>query len=193
MKLYHAPQTRSGRILWLLEEAGVDYDVETVTLGDPNPPQAFLDASPLGKVPALVDGDVVVADSAAICLYVADRYRQASLAPAIDAPERGEYLFWMIYTPGVIEPAMAELAAGTEPQPRRNGWGSFDKMISTLESRLDGSDWLVGNRFSAADVMNGSSVAFMRQFDMLPKSPVLEAYADRCAERPAYQKAMSAG
>ena len=193
MKLYWAPQTRSSRAVWMLEEAGVDYVIETVDIrAQPRQDsEAFLVASPMGKVPALSDGDVAMSESAAICLYVADRYCSEDLAPAPDASERGRFLYWMFFTPAVIEPAMAEKFNGIEPSPTRNAWGSFDLMLQTLEQGLRGKTWLLGDRFSAADVMVGSSVVFMRMFDMLPDAPALQAYADRCLDRPAYQKALS--
>jgi glutathione S-transferase len=193
MKLYWAPQTRSSRIVWMLEEAGVDYAIETVDIrAEPRQDsKAFLAASPMGKVPALSDGDVAMSESAAICLYLADRYCAGELAPAVDDNERGRFLYWMFFTPAVIEPSMAEKFNGIEPSPARNAWGSFELMLQTLQRALEGKAWLLGDRFSAADVMVGSSVVFMRMFKMLPEAPALNAYADRCLERPAYRKALS--
>ncbi len=190
MKLFYSPRTRASRIVWLLEEAGIDYELVPIELGATEQPEEFLDASPLRKVPAIKDGDVAMADSAAIAIYVADRYPEAGLAPAIDDPRRGQFLYWCLFTPGVIEPAMAEKMAGTEPNPRSYGWGSFDLMIATLETTLADGPWLLGEHFSAADVITGSSVVFLKMFNMLPESAVLEAYAQRCLERPGYQLAL---
>lgn len=193
MKLFWAPQTRSSRAVWLLEEAGVDYERELVDIrgSDRHDSDEFRAASPMGKVPALVDGDVQMSESAAIALYVADRYCAGTLAPAIDAPERGKFLYWIMYTPAVIEPAMAEKFSGVEPNRGRSGWGDFDLMIETLENALRDNIWLLGDQFCAADVLVGSSVVFMRMFDMLPASEILNTYADRCLERPAYKKALA--
>jgi glutathione S-transferase len=193
MKLYWAPQTRSARALWLLEEAGVDYDLELVDIraADRSDSDDFLGASPMGKVPALVDGEVRMSESAAICLYVADRYCQGTLAPAIDDPRRGQFLYWLMYTPAVIEPAMSEKFNEIEPAPERSGWGSFDLMIRTLENGLRDKEWILGEQFTAADVMLGSSAVFLRAFNMLPASELLSDYADRCLARPAYQKVMA--
>jgi glutathione S-transferase len=193
MKLYWAPQTRSVRALWLLEEAGVDYDLELVDIraADRSDSGDFLDASPMGKVPALVDGEVRMSESAAICLYVADRYCQGTLAPAIDDPRRGRFLYWLMYTPAVIEPSMSEKFNEIEPAPERSGWGSFDLMIRTLENGLRDKEWILGEQFTAADVMLGSSAVFLRAFNMLPESELLFDYADRCLARPAYQKVMA--
>ena len=190
MKLYWATQTRSARAIWMLEEVGVDYDLELVDIRAPereDPPE-FLEASPMGKVPALVDGDVRMSESAAICLYVADRYGMGTLAPALDDPARGKFLYWIMYTPAVVEPAMSEKFMGTETNRLRSGWGDFDIMIETLEKGIEGKTWILGKNFTAADVMLGSSAVFMRMFNMLPDSPLLEDYADRCLARPAYQK-----
>ena len=193
MKLYWAPQTRSTRAIWMLEETGLDYDLEHVDIGgtDRHDSDEFRAASPMGKVPALVDGDVKMSESAAICLYLADRYRSGVLAPALDDPARGRFLYWLMYTPAVIEPAMSEKFSGTEPNRYRSGWGDYDLMIETLEKGLADKTWILGDRFTAADVMLGSSMVFMRVFGMLPDSDILGAYADRSLARPAYAKAMA--
>ena len=192
MKLYWSPQTRSTRALWMLEEAGIEYELERVDIQNPdrgNTPE-FLEASPMGKVPALVDGGIKMSESAAICLYVADRYAQGTLAPAIDDDNRGKFLYWLMYTPAVIEPAMSEKFNGVDTNRYRSGWGDFELMLETLEQGIGDKTWILGETFTAADVMLGSSVVFMRMFDMLPDSAVLGAYADRCLARPAYQKAL---
>lgn len=192
MKLYWAPKTRASRILWLLEEVGEPYEVETVDIrAEPRKDDpAFLEASPMGKVPAIVDGDIAVAESAAITLYVADRYAPGRLAPALDDPLRGRYLYWTMYTPAVVEPAMGEKFSGADSNRLSHGWGDYDTMIRTMETGLDGHHWILGNEFSAADVMLGSSVVFMRLFGILPESKTLSDYADRCLARPAYQAAL---
>ncbi len=117
MKLFWAPQTRSTRAIWMLEEAGIKYEMELVDIRSPDRKNSkeFLAASPMGKVPAIIDGDVAMSESAAICIYVADRYAAGKLAPAIDDASRGQYLYWTIYTPAVVEPAMAEKFSNVEP------------------------------------------------------------------------------
>ena len=192
IKLYSAPKTRSARAIWMLEEVGVDYAKEIVDIRSPERKDSaeFRRASPMGKVPALADGELAMSESAALCLYLADRYAPGRLAPALDGPSRGKFLYWIMYTPAVIEPAMAEKFSGAKPNRGRNGWGDFASMIETLEAGLDGREWIMGDQFTAADVMLGSSVVFMRLFDMMPESETLSAYADRCLARPAYQKAM---
>lgn len=191
--LYWCPKTRASRALWLLEELGQDFEIVEIDIRDPSSRsnEGFLEASPMSKVPALSDGKAKLADSAAIGIYLADRYPEAGLAPTIDRPDRGRYLFWMTFTPGVIEPAMSEKFNGWEVNPSQSGWGSFDLMIETLELGLQPGPWLLGERFSAADVLVGSSVNFMRIFGILPDSQVLSDYADRCIARPAFARAMA--
>ncbi len=192
IKLFWCPQTRASRILWMLEEMGEIFEIETVDLRKPETKSAeFLGASPMGKVPAIADGPVRIADSAAIALYLADRYPASALAPKIDGPLRGSYLYWMTFTPGVIEPAMAEKFNNWEVNRGSSGWGDWDLMIEVLEKGLEQGPWLLGERFSAADVLVGSSVYFMKIFGILPENPVLEAYVERCLARPAYAQALA--
>ena len=195
MKLFWAPQTRAQRGIWLLEEAGVKYEMVRIDLGseESRSTEGFLEASPMGKVPALIDGDVRMAESAAICLYVADRYGMGSLAPALDDARRGKYLYWTLYTPAVIEPAMSEKFNNVTPNRQRSGWGDFDLMIETWDHALERREWILGDTFTAADVMLGSSAIFLRMFEMLPNTRNLGDYADRCAARPAYARAVEKG
>ena len=195
--LFWCPRTRASRILWLLGELGEPFEVRMIDIRNPEAKQdpEFMAASPRGKVPAIMDtiGDNVVhmSDSAAIGLYLADRYPAGGLAPAVDDPLRGRYLYWMTFTPGVIEPAMAEKFNNWKVSRATSGWGNFDSMVEVLEQGLAPGPWLLGERFSAADVLVGSSVYFMKIFNILPDSPILTAYADRCMARPEYAKALA--
>lgn len=193
MKLFWCPKTRATRILWMLGELDAEYERVLIDIRDPEAKRdpGFAKASPMGKVPALEDGDVSMADSAAICLYLADRYPQRGLAPAIDDANRGAYLYWMLYTPGVMEPAMMERFANVTPNRVSAGWGDFDTMVETLTAGLQPGPWILGDGFSAADVMLGSSVHFMQVFNMLPDSPTLRDYLERCVARPAFQQSMA--
>ena len=193
MKLYWAPQTRSSRAVWMLEEAGVDYDIELVNIREPGREDSadFRAASPMRKVPALTDANVQMAESAAICLYIADRYCSGTLAPAIDDPQRGSFLYWLMYTPAVIEPTMSEKINKIQPNRGRNGWGDFNTMIATLSDGIGAGPWILGDQFTAADVMLGSSVHFLQLFDMLGDAPALVEYVDRCRQRPAFKAAQS--
>lgn len=186
MKLYWFPRTRSSRVVWMLEETGVEYERVFIDVNDPAAKQhpGFAAASPFRKVPALEDGEVRMADCAAICMYLADRYPIRELAPAVDDPRRGAYLFWMVFAPGALEPATHELISGTEPNPAGNGWGNFAATITTLEQGLETGPWLLGDQFTAADVMIGGSVLIMEALGVLPGSPRLQGYAELCRERP---------
>jgi glutathione S-transferase len=146
----------------------------------------------MGKVPAIADGKARLAESAAIALYLADAYPEAALAPALDDPRRGAYLYWSVFAAAVIEPAMMERFNGWEVNPGSSGWGNFDRMIQALEGGLETGPWILGEKFSAADTLVGSAAHFMRVFGILPDSEILAAYADRCLERPAYQTALAA-
>lgn len=191
MRLFWAPQTRSLRAIWMMEEAGVPYERFRIDIQDEaskaNP--ALRAASPLGKVPALEDGAVKIWDSGAICGYVADQYPANKLAPPIGDPRRGAYLMWLMFTNSSIEPAMLEKFSNLPPAPTRNGWGSWDQMLDTLRKGVAAGPWVLGQQFSAADVLLGMSCIFLRRFKMIGEEPILDAYAARCAERPALQRA----
>lgn len=192
--LYWYPKTRASRTHWLLRETGLPFELKRIDLRDPDARRdpGFQAASPMGKVPAISDGDVHLSESAAIALYLADRYPECGLAPAVDAPDRGRYLYWSLFTPSVIEPAMMERFNQWEVNPGSCGWGNFDRMIETLERGLEQGPWILGDHFSAADTLLGSSVNFAQVFGILPESPVLANYLERCLARPAYAAALAA-
>ena len=192
MKLYWCEQSRAQRAAWMLEELGEPYERIRVGIRDgenKNNPE-FRAASPLGKVPALVDGTVKLNDSGAICLYLADKFPASGLTVPLDDPRRGEFLQWLMFTNAVIEPAMTLKFMDNEGDPARNGWGSFETMLATLTEGVAPGPWLLGDQFTAADVMVGSSAHFMDIFGLLPDnaSPI-KAYAERCRTRPAYVRA----
>ena len=188
MTFYWAPQSRAGRMFWALEEVEANYEVATVDFRSDPPvhPEGFTAASPLRKVPALRDGAVEMADSAAIALYLADRYAPGRLAPALDDPDRGAFLTWLFYTPSVLEPAMVEKMADLPPRPQSYAWGNFDRALGAVEARLEGRDWLVGEAFSMADLMVSGTLQFMQIFGMLTPSSRQATWMERCFSRPAY-------
>lgn len=175
----------------MLEEAGVAYDIETIDIHAPRRQDSaeFRAASPLGKVPALVDGEVAISESAAICLYLADRYASGVLVPAPDDPLRGRFPFWIFYTSAVFEPAMSDRFNEVEVVCGRSGWGNFELIVEVLEQRIGSQAWIHGEQFPAADVMLGSSVLFLRQFGILPASAALLVHAEHCAARRGYNTA----
>lgn len=194
MKLYWCPKTRAIRALWMLEETGVAFERVLVDIRDPvaKADAAFRSVSPMGKVPALEDESTRLWDSGAICLYLADRYPAAGLAPAIGAADRGAYLQWVLYTNAVIEPAMAEKFSAATVSVGAHGWGSYEQMLEVLRTGLTRGPWILGERFSAADVLLATSCQFLMQFKLVVDDPVLSGYVERCAERPAYQRAAAA-
>lgn len=193
MKLYYAPRTRSFSALWLMEEAAVPYERELVDITKGAQKTAdYLAINPMGKVPALVDDDAVVAESAAICAYVADRCPQAKLAPATDDPRRGRYLQWLFFAPGCIEPAMVQIVTKIQMPTVSAGWGDATGVFDVLERAVERGPWLLGDTFSAADIAIGAGLNFaVRLFKIAPTRPAFERYLDGCAARPAFQRAQA--
>jgi glutathione S-transferase len=191
MKLYWSPRTRSFSALWLMEETGQPYErVQTdLSKGEQKTPD-YLAINPMGKVPALRDGEATLAEAAAICAYVAERYPQANLAPPLGDPLRAKYLYWLFFSPGCVEPAMVQLATKIEMNPTSAGWGDAQRVFDVLDAALGEGPWLLGEAFSAADIMIGSGLNFaVRLFKMAPSRPSFDRYLDRCAARPAFQRA----
>ncbi|HTX48415.1 MAG TPA: glutathione S-transferase family protein [Caulobacteraceae bacterium] len=192
--LYRSVASRSIVGLWLLEELGVAYRMETfdIAKGETRSP-AYLAINPKGRVPMVADGETRVTETPAICLYLADRYGYGTLAPKLEEPARGPYLSWTVWATSVLEPASA--LHGRETAPKRKGdwglgFGSLDQELEVLGETLEaGAGWLLGERFSAADVMVGSVVAMRLFTGELPSLPWLTAYGARCRDRPAFQRA----
>ena len=193
MRLYWCKNTRAFRIAWLLEESGLNYDRVVLDLRDEsskNDP-AFRAVSPMGKVPALEDGPARICDSGAICIYIADQYPETRLGPPVGHADRGRFLQWVMYTNSVIEPAMLEKVAKLESKPTSYGWGSFDLMLATLRGEFAKGEWLLGESFSAADVLVGTAAYFLKQFRLIGEDPVIDPYIARCSSRPAWHRAQA--
>ena len=188
--LYHHPFSRAAGVLWALEEIGQPYELRFVDImkGEQKSP-AIVALNPMGKLPLLTDGDAVVTESAAIALYLADRYAPGRLAPPIDDPRRGTYLRWSLFAPSVMEPGALAHLSKWEFKPSQAGWGAFDTMLSAIESAIAGRDFILGNTFSMADVVFGGGLRFMLRFNMIEARPSFTAYAERLAQRPALQRA----
>lgn len=193
MKFYWCPRTRAVRIGWLLEESGIDYERRTIDIRNPedkkNP--EFLAASPMGKVPAIQDGETRLWDSGAIALHIVDHYPESNLGPRAGDKGRGEFVQWLLFTNSVIEPAMSERMEKYAAKPSSYGWGSFAQMIETFEDGLRDKEWIMGDTFTAADCLLGSSAYWLHAFNMYTESELINAYATRCAQRAAFQRAMS--
>jgi glutathione S-transferase len=192
LKLYHAPRTRAFRALWMLEEIQAPYELVPVDLreGGQGTPE-YRAVNPMLKVPALEDGEAVVAESGAILLYLADRFPQARLAPGLEDQKRGRFLQWMFFAPGCMEPAFAEKYGGWTPNPTAYAWGDFERTIAALEAGLQAGPWLLGEQFSAADLMVGGMVHWGVQFGLMENRPPFSGYLERLAARPAFERATS--
>jgi glutathione S-transferase len=175
-----------------MEETGQPYERVLIDLSKAaQKTPEYLAINPMGKVPALQDGEVTLGEAAAICAYVAERYPQAKLAPAIGDPLRAKYLYWLFFGPSCIEPAMVQLATKVEMNPTSAGWGDAQRVFDVLDVTLSKGPWLLGESFSAADIVIGSGLNFaIRLFKMAPSRPSFERYLDACAGRPAFQRAV---
>ena len=184
--LYHHPFSRAANVVWMLEELGIPYQLEFVDiLSGANHSADFHKKNPMGKLPTLVDGDVTVTESAAIGLYLADRYSYGTLAPKIDEADRGAYLRWSLFAPSVIEPACYAQMSKWDYKPGSAGWGTYENMLASVEEAIGDGPWLLGERFSMADVIFGGTVRYMLRFNMIEARPSFAAYASRLDERPA--------
>jgi glutathione S-transferase len=190
--LYHHPYSRAANVVWMLEEVGVPYELAYVDImagEQKSPPIVAL--NPMGKLPILTDGDTVVTESAAIGLYLADRYAAGRLAPALDDPSRGTYLRWSLFAPSVIEPGAAAKHGGWDFKPGQMGWGAYETMLRTIEKAIEGRSFVLGDTFSMADVIFGGTVRYMLSFKLIEPTPSLSAYVARLDARPASQRAES--
>ena len=192
LTLYHASPSRSSVVLWMLEELGQPYDLKLLSLkqGDNLKPD-YLAINPMGKVPALKHGDTVITEAAAICTYLADEFPQARLNIPIGAPGRGVYLKWLFFGPSCIEPAVIDRAAPRKEVARRGmlGYGDFDTVMNVAAQAVAKGPWLMGEQFTAADVIIGSNIRFGMMFKMIPERKEFTGYAARIAARPAAQRA----
>jgi len=185
--LFHSPNTRSTGVLTLLEELGVDYDLHVLNTKRGEQRQAeYLAVNPMGKVPAIRHGDALVTEQGAVYLYLADLYPQAGLAPPIGDPLRGPFLRWLFFYGSSFEPALVDRAMKREPAPASTSpYGDWDTMLGTLTGQLAQGPYLLGDRFSAADVLWGTALTWTTMFKLVPELPVLRAYIDRVGARPA--------
>jgi glutathione S-transferase len=192
LTLYHAPQSRSSVVLWMMEELGEPYDIKLVSLkaGDNLKPD-YLAINPMGKVPALKHGDTVITELAAICTYLADEFPKAKLNVPIGTPARGLYLKWLFFNPGCLEPAVIDRAAPRKEDAKRAmlGYGDFDTVMNVLAKALEKGPWLMGEQFTAADVVIGANIRWGMIFKMIPARQEFTDYAARIAARPAAQRA----
>lgn len=190
LTLYYAPRTRCFTALWLLEELGVDYELESFDLASGRHKQSdYLELNPMGKVPMVVDRGQAVPELGAIAIYLSDRFPEAGLAPAVDDPMRPEFLRWIFFSSAIIEPAYGEKMFGWKPAPSSLAWGSFDEMLRVATDGVSGGGWLLGDRFSAADVLVGAGLHFGMMFGILPAEGPIADYLAKFPEREAFKRA----
>jgi glutathione S-transferase len=192
LTLYHASPSRSSIVLWMLEEVGEPYDIKLLHLlrGENRQP-AFLAINPMGKLPTLKHGDTIITEAAAICTYLADEFPAAGLNVPVGTPRRGVYLKWLFFGPGCMEPAVTDRAAPRKEEARRAmlGYGDFDTTMNTVAKAVEKGPWLMGDQFTAADVVIGSNIRWGTIFKLIPERPEFLAYSERIAARPAAQRA----
>ncbi|HXE69840.1 MAG TPA: glutathione S-transferase [Hyphomicrobiaceae bacterium] len=191
--LYHAAPSRSSIVHWMLEELGQPYELQMVSFkqGENRQP-AYLAVNPMGKVPALKHGDTVITEAAAICAYLADEFPQAGLNIPVGDPRRGTYLKWLFFGPSCVEPAITERAFPRKEPPARSalGFGDFDTVVDVLaKAAAAASPYLLGNKFTAADVIIGSGLRWGTMFKLLPDRAEFKPYMATLAERPALRRA----
>jgi len=189
--LFHAPHSRSCAVRFLLEELGVPYDLHVLDLKKKEQrTPAYLAVNPMGKVPAIRHGDALVTELPAIFIYLADLFPDAGLAPGLGDPLRGPYLRWLAFYGSSFEPAITDLAMKRDPTPPAMcPYGDYDTMLATLTGQLRAGPYLLGERFSAADVLWGNALGWATMFKLVPELPEVVAYRDRVNARPAARRA----
>lgn len=191
--LFHRPKTRSSRFIFLLEELGAPYEIKQVTTRtrdgtggvDPANPH------PHGKVPAISDDGVIVFESPAIALYLTDKFPKAGLGPVIGDPKRGPYLSMLAYYTGVLEPAFMSKFMNMEVPVGTAGWVKVEEAMPFIVKVLSAGPYILGEKFSAADVLYATTFGMFASSPMLPKSAVIADYVKRCLDRPAYARAQA--
>jgi glutathione S-transferase len=189
---YTNPMSRGRIVRWMLEELGRPYRTEVLEYGTSMKAPTYLAVNPMGKVPAIRHGDTVVTETGAICAYLADAFPEAGLAPPPGDPRRGPYFRWMFFAAGPVETAVSNKALGFEvPSERRGmvGYGSFEDVMNALELAVSRSEYLAGDRFTAADVYMGSQIGWGLLFGTMEKRPAFQTYFDRISARPAAVRA----
>ena len=198
--LFHAPGSRSVRIIWLLEELGLEYKLETIKRGEIN--QAFIDANPFSKLPTIIDNNIVMSESVAIVQYILQKYGEGRLEPDHNSHEYAEYLQWLNFGESVlIDPIVSILINKIfRPEEHRHEYSiqsaeqSFAKTIKTLNSIMEGRTYIMGDDFTAADIINGYTLRLADNLKLLSASPETEnvvGYFNSLQSRTAYQKAIA--
>ena len=189
--LYHMPQSRGGTTLWMNEELGGVCDIKLLNLktGEQKKPD-YLSINPMGKIPALSHDGAVVTEAAAICAYLADAFPDGGLAPATTDPKRGVYYRWMFFAPSCIEPMMLDkLSKANRENSGATGHGTEEDVLSAIKSALANGPFILGETFSAADIVFGSTLNFAIMFGAVANEDPFKSYVERLRERPAFTRA----
>jgi len=189
--LFHSPQSRSGGVLTLLEEINADYELHVLELrhGDQRK-DAYLAVNPMGKVPAIVHDGALVTEQGAVYAYLADLYGETGIAPALGDRLRGPYLRWLFFYGSSFEPAVVDRSMKREPAPPSTSpYGDYDTVMKTLQGQLGDGPYLLGERFTAVDVLWGTALRWTTMFKLVPETPAITAYIERVTSRPAAQRA----
>ena len=185
--LFHSPNTRSSAALTLLEELGAPFELRVLNMqaGEQRQP-AYLAINPMGKVPAILHGDVLVTEQVAIFLYLGDLFPRAGLTPAVGDKRRGPYLRWMTFYAGCFEPAVVDRAMKREPgTPAMSPYGDFDTVMAAVNAQLRAGPFILGDEFSVADVLWGAALMWTCGFGLVPETPGIKAYVEHATNRPA--------
>jgi glutathione S-transferase len=188
---FHAPNSRSAGTRALLEELNADYDLHVLNFKTGEQRQSdYLAINPMGKVPAIRHGDALITEQPAVFIYLADLYPEAKLAPPLGDPLRGPYLRWLVFYGSCFEPAIVDKSMQREQAPlAMSPYGDYDCMLKTLTDQLEMGPYLLGDTFTAADVLWGTALNWTTMFKLVPELPVIRAYIDRVTTRPAMQRA----
>jgi glutathione S-transferase len=191
--LYHRPKTRSSRFLFLLEELEAPYRVQLVSVRQRDGSGALDPANPHphGKVPAIADDGSVVFESSAIALYLTDKFTKNHLGPLVGEAQRGAYLSWLAYYAGVFEPSVLSKFMKVAVPRGTAGWVELEEVMPAILARLAAGPYMLGEHFSAVDVLFGTTFAQFAQSGLLPQSPLIDAYVQRIVSRPAFARGMA--
>jgi glutathione S-transferase len=188
---FHSPQTRSSGVLALLEELGADYELRLLNMkAGEQRGAAYLAINPMGKVPAIQHGAALVTEQAAVYQYLAEIFPEQGMAPPPGDPLRGPFLRWLAFYGSSFEPALIDRSLKRDPAaPGTSPYGDWDTMFKTLVGQLSNGPWLLGERFTAADVLWGSALQWTSMFGLIPPTREIEAYVQRVTSRPAFVRA----
>ncbi|MCA0176422.1 MAG: glutathione S-transferase family protein [Proteobacteria bacterium] len=189
LTLYTNPMSRGRITRWMLEECGASYEAVQLDYGTTMKAPNYLAINPMGKVPALTNGDAVVTEVAAICLWLADRFPDKQLAPALNTPERAAYYRWIAFISGPFEAVMTAKAEGHFAKPMQAGYGTLADVVRTLEGAVSRGPYLCGDHFTAADLLMSAYLSFYTQWKLLDANPVFARYYEPHLARPAQGRA----